>query len=212
MCLLTRQVPAVHAASSVPNSYNARVSSTQLPLSPISDDFGNERSSVRHLSVNIFLWQGAFRQVSPEPYYSGFSATQESLFTFSSKISVLEGRFLGFSISALGVVAAPSVCFIYLLYVYFPLVNLLLLHSPVVVNNSLSIQVIVWFIFPDWTLTDADINIRFLLLNSWQIVRMFMIAHTLTIFPLGFMIFKLAIFYLLFFILNQRLIIICFFV
>lgn len=68
-----------------------------------------------------------------------------------------------------------------------------------------------WFIFLDWTLTDADINIRFLLLNSWQIVRIFMIAHTLTIFPLGFMIFKLAIFYLLCFILNQRLIVICFF-
>lgn len=83
--VLTQQVPAVHTASSVPNSYNGRVSSTQLPLSPISDDFGNEGSSVRHLSMNIFLWQGAFRQISPEPYYSGFSATQESLLPFPAR-------------------------------------------------------------------------------------------------------------------------------
>lgn len=83
--MLTQQVPAVHTASSVPNSYNGRVSSTQLPLSPISDGFGNEGSSVRHLSMNIFLWQGAFRQISPEPYYSGFSATQESLLPFPAR-------------------------------------------------------------------------------------------------------------------------------
>lgn len=108
--VLTQQVPPVHTASSVPNSYRARVSSTQLPLSPISDDFGNEGSSLRQLSRNIFLWQGDFQQVSPEPYYSGFSATQESPSPVRSQS--LKRRFLGFSISSPGVVAAPFVCFI----------------------------------------------------------------------------------------------------
>lgn len=53
-----------------------RVSSTQLLLAATSDDFGNEGSSVRHLSVNTFPWPGAFQQVPSVLYHNDFSATR----------------------------------------------------------------------------------------------------------------------------------------
>lgn len=137
-----------------------RVSSTQLPLAPTSGDFGSEGSSVRQLSP-----EGCFSASSTRAMSQWLPPRSHS-YPLQQDLDLSPGGTLSKVLCLSRRVCGCCTRLLYIsLYVYFPLVNLLLLHSPVVVNNSLYklslYKLLCGFYLSDWTLTDADVKHTF---------------------------------------------------
>lgn len=138
--VLAQQVPGTHEVSWVPSSclaiWTATPSFPKHPSQMILVMKGLLWDT--YLSMNSFPWQNAFQQV-PAPHTTSLSPGRHS-YPLQQGLDLSPGLvlFLGFSLSALGDMTALYIHVVCIsLYVCFPQVDLLLLHSPVIVNNSL---------------------------------------------------------------------------